>query len=232
MSDTHDAVIGYLVNMAKALKTNGLDQAACIERQAASIERQAAQIAAQDARLSSVEPTTVYLASTSAVKRAAVELAFPDAKVVVVDCPSGVNPQPCGYLELRTGAANRLRRLHERIPPDARSGNVVFVSMESGVIMKYHSYGRDFDDVGMVMVQRVTAGTVVANMSDAVTAYTRTTPMTDAACVHDVMDSDYQMTYGQAMFNRELCKDAGDPHVAICGVSRVRLFADALRNCM
>ena len=73
----YNAVTGFLVNVAKALKTRVIDQAvyierqaldierqaAQIERQAAQIERQAAQIAAQDARLSSLEARLVAVES-------------------------------------------------------------------------------------------------------------------------------------------------------------------------
>ena len=73
-------------------------------------------------------PIRILLASTSKVKRLAVELAMGDRlfELKTIHAPSGVSEQPVGSDEGRTGAENRLTYAMEHDP-----GHDLYIAMEN-----------------------------------------------------------------------------------------------------
>lgn len=155
----------------------------------------------------------VILASTSAVKLAAVRSVFGDGiDIIATAAASGVNAQPVGDEALR-GAIQRLGNART-IRPDGD----VYISIENGI----------FDEKGVWVDRPV----VVVERADGVRSVVYghgvvfPADMVDAACAKGFAT----VTVGQVMQDNGVVRQHDDPHRDLSGISRADYLIDAVRS--
>lgn len=155
----------------------------------------------------------VILASTSAVKLAAVRAVFGDeVDVIATAAASGVNAQPVGD-ETTRGAMQRLGNART-IRPDGD----VYISIESGIFVE----ARVWVDRPVVVVERADgARTVVQGHG-----VTFPADMVEVARAKGFT----AVTVGQVMQANGVVRQHDDPHRDLSGISRADYLIDAVRS--
>lgn len=154
----------------------------------------------------------IVLASTSAIKIAACQQAFPGAEIVPVKVPSGVNEQPMD-LETLQGAHNRLAAARE-VVPDAD----FYVAIENGVFDE----GSAYVDRALVVVEH-REGLRYNTTSEGVV-------FPDAAVDEARRRGLETWTVGKVMQEMGIVEKHDDPHLSPSGRSRSDLIAAAVLN--
>ena len=147
----------------------------------------------------------IIVCSQSDIKLNAVKNVFPGYPVVGYKCESLVGEQPRGTLETKCGMRTRLcYALECNIQPD-----IFFISIENGIVdgydiayIKFHFGHNHFKTYESEKVE-------IPNMY---------LPQSDSE------------TWGQCLFNQGKCKDSNDPHLDVCGKSRVDILSKAIEK--
>ena len=172
--------------------------------------------------------STIVLGSTSpckteALKKALLPLQSPTLHLLTRNIDTGLPPQPIGLAQTMLGAYRRAF-LSFRLDPVAMSRHTLYIGIESGLVLlpgtqaygERHSFALD-----LAVIYLLHGESQLASFCTSVGV------MIPYSLTQDVILEGGRRTIGQLMAeDSEL--DPRDPHIELCGISRVNLLADAL----
>lgn len=170
-----------------------------------------------------VRPLRVLLCSTSDIKRLAVLKVFPNAEITCINAPSGVPKQPIDFLydkrpETETGANNRLENAFSIIKDPKQRGDVV-VSIENGL----RAVGHTTVDYAQIVVAIPIPNQKIGKV-EKFSTFSAGMPVPT-----NVYNWNWERQSKRTWAEATKMNDPKDPHLEVCGISRIDIIADALR---